>query len=101
MMPHVELGNTILSRRQKLKSLIEQAKITLGGNKQLKIYGTLQCKSGKRMKMQNRVFFVSEKEATHRGYRPCGHCMQREYQNWKKGLIRIAISFKISFVLGV
>ena len=101
MMPHVELGNTILSRSRKLKLLIEQGKITLGGNKQLKIYGTLQCKSGKRMKMQNRVFFVSEKEATRRGYRPCGHCMKSEYQNWKKGLIRIAISFKIFFVLGV
>ncbi len=101
MMHHIELGNTILSRRRKLKLLIEQGKITLGGNKQLKIYGTLQCKSGKRMKMQNRVFFVSEKETTRRGYRPCGHCMKREYQNWKKGLIRIAISFKIFFVLGV
>jgi len=101
MMPQVELGNTILSRRQKLKSLIEQGKITLGGNKQLKIYGTLQCKSGKRMKMQNRMFFVSKKEAIHWGYRPCGHCMKREYQNWRNGLIRIAISFKIFFVLGV
>jgi len=101
MMPHVELGNTILSRRRKLKLLIEQGKITLGGNKQLKIYGTLQCKSGKRMKIQNRMFFVSEKEATHRGYRPCGHCMKSEYQKWKNGLIRIAISFKIFFVLGV
>ncbi len=97
MMPHIELGNTIHSRRQKLKSLIEQGKITLGGNKQLKIYGTLQCKSGKRMKMQNRLFFVSEKEAIHWGYRPCGHCMKSEYQNWKNGLIRIAISFKNFF----
>jgi methylphosphotriester-DNA--protein-cysteine methyltransferase len=87
MMPHVELGNIILSRRQELKSLIEQGKINLGGNKQLKIYGTLQCKFGKKMKMQNRVFFVSEKEATHRGYRPCGHCMKSEYQKWKNGLI--------------
>ena len=101
MMHHIELGNTILSRRRKLKLLIEQGKITLGGNKHLKIYGTLQCKSGRRMKMQNRVFFVSEKEATYRGYRPCGHCMKSEYQKWKKGLIRIAISFKIFFVLGV
>lgn len=36
MMHHIELGNTILSRRRKLKLLIEQGKITLGGNKQLK-----------------------------------------------------------------
>ncbi len=83
MMHHIELGNTILSRRRKLKLLIEQGKITLGGNKQLKIYGTLQCKSGKRMKMQNRVFFVSEKEATRRGYRPCGHCMKSDIKTGK------------------
>lgn len=57
--------------------------ITLAGNRQLKIYGTLQCRSGKRMKIENRVFFVSEKEAITHGYRPCGHCMKGKYQKWK------------------
>ncbi|MEO5783283.1 MAG: Ada metal-binding domain-containing protein [Ginsengibacter sp.] len=56
--------------------------ICYGGNKRLKIYGTLQCKSGKRMKKENRVFFVSEKEAIKNGFRPCGHCMKTAYQKW-------------------
>jgi len=88
MLHHLELGNTIFSRRRKLKSLIAKDEITLGGNKQLKIYGTLQCKSGKRMKIQNRVFFVSKEEAINQGYRPCGHCMKSEYQKWKMDLFK-------------
>ena len=75
MFHHPELG------KQKLKPLIEKGEIVFGGNKQLKIYGTLSCKSGKRMKIENRVFFDSEKEAINLGYRPCGHCMKTEYQN--------------------
>ena len=85
MFHHIELGKTIFSRKRKLKSLIEKGQIVLGGNKQLKIYGTLSCKSGKRMKTENRVFFSSEKEAIGQGYRPCGHCMKSEYQKWKDG----------------
>ncbi len=81
MVHHIELSNMIFSRSRKLKSLIEQGKVTLGGNKQLKIYGTLQCKSGKRMKKENRVFFISEEEAISYGYRPCGHCLKIKYQN--------------------
>jgi len=87
MFHHIELGKTIFSRKRKLKSLIENGKIVLGGNKQLKIYGTLSCKSGKRMKTENRVFFSSEKEAISYGYRPCGHCMKSKYQKWKDGFI--------------
>lgn len=40
-----------------LRSLIRQGKINFGGNRKLKIYGLLKCKSGKRMKKENRVFF--------------------------------------------
>jgi len=36
------------------------------------------------MKKENRVFFKSEKEAIDKGYKPCGHCMREEYQNWKE-----------------
>lgn len=79
MLYHVDLG------KKKLKSLIENGDITLGGNKQLKIYGTLSCRSGKRMKKENRVFFSSEKEAITLGYRPCGHCLITEYKKWKEG----------------
>jgi len=70
--------------KQKLKWLIKNGKIILGGNKRLKIYGTLSCNSGKRMKVKNRVFFCSEKEAINEGYRPCGHCMKSKYLKWKK-----------------
>lgn len=58
-----------------LKSLIRAKKVLYAGNKNLKIYGTLQCGSGKRMKKSNRVFFESEKEAISNGYRPCGNCL--------------------------
>lgn len=70
-----------------LRSKIKQQEICFGGNKKLKIYGLLNCKSGKRMKRENRVFFLTENEATENGFRPCGHCMKTEYKNWKNGLI--------------
>ena len=62
---------------------IKRKEITLGGNRRLKIYGTLHCKSGKRMKTQNRVFFKSEKEAKENHYRPCGHCMKNKLKLWQ------------------
>ncbi|MEP7141948.1 MAG: Ada metal-binding domain-containing protein [Ferruginibacter sp.] len=82
MFHHIELGKPVFSRKRKLKALIEKGEIILGGNRQLKIYGTLSCKSGKRMKIENRVFFGSEKEAIEHGYRPCGNCMRNRYQKW-------------------
>jgi hypothetical protein len=66
-----------------VRMLIRQQKIAFAGNRQLKIYGTLQCKSGKRMNKQNRVFFTSEHEAGSSGYRPCGHCLREAYKKWK------------------
>jgi methylphosphotriester-DNA--protein-cysteine methyltransferase len=66
---------------------IKNSEICVGGNQKLKIYGTLKCGSGKRMKRENRVFFSSEKEAIQNGFRPCGHCMKTEYLKWKNGLI--------------
>jgi len=68
----------------KLALLIRKGDIRFGGNKPLKIYGTLSCKPGKRMKKENRVFFKSQEEAIDEGYRPCGHCMSNEYRTWKK-----------------
>lgn len=65
-----------------LRIKIQKNEICLGGNEKLKIYGTLHCRSGKRMKRENRVFFASEQEAIQLGYRPCGHCMKSEYQKW-------------------
>ena len=81
MIKHCEISYSDL--RNKFKN----AEICFGGNRKLKIYGTLKCPSGKRMKRENRVFFLSEHEAIQNGFRPCGHCMKTEYQNWKNGLI--------------
>jgi len=65
------------------KSLVKKGEIVLAGNRKLKIYGTLHCTSGKRLKVKNRMFFASEQEAIAAGYRPCGHCMKNVYQQWK------------------
>jgi methylphosphotriester-DNA--protein-cysteine methyltransferase len=64
--------------------LLRAGGITFAGYKRRKIYGTLRCKSGKRMNMANRVFFTSEEEALHAGYRPCARCMSSEYRVWKE-----------------
>ena len=62
---------------------IKSGRIKLAGNKKLKIYGTLTCSSGKRMHKRNRVFFEIESEAIAAGYRPCGHCLNSQYREWK------------------
>lgn len=73
---------------RELHHSIRHGAITLAGNKQLKIYGTLKCGSGKKMKRSNRVFFASANEAIDLGYRPCGHCMRKQYKDWKDGFIQ-------------
>jgi methylphosphotriester-DNA--protein-cysteine methyltransferase len=83
MILHAELGNTAFKRSRQLKTLIDSDDIHFAGNRKLKIFGTLNCTSGKRMKVENRVFFVSKKEAISEGYRPCGHCMRDAYFKWK------------------
>ncbi|MGN8070759.1 Ada metal-binding domain-containing protein [Mucilaginibacter sp. SG564] len=83
MIRHLELGYKAFTRSRKLKQLLDAKQIWFGGNARLKIYGTMNCGSGKRMKPENRVFFTSEAEARSLGYRPCGHCMRAEYQRWK------------------
>jgi methylphosphotriester-DNA--protein-cysteine methyltransferase len=78
MLHHSEVSSV------QLKSLIRSRKISLAGNRSLKIYGLLSCSSGKRMKKENRVFFQSNVEAKQHGYRPCGHCLRDEYRKWKE-----------------
>lgn len=61
----------------------------LGGNKKLKIYGKLDCKSAlnwldKGYYAETRVFFENEDVAKELGYRPCGVCMKKEYKIWKQ-----------------
>ena len=84
MIDHLGLGDKPLTRSRALYKLIAAGQIKLGGNKKLKIYGTLNCASGKRMRVENRVFFKNEEEATSCGYRPCGNCLAAEYKIWKK-----------------
>ncbi|TPN86823.1 Ada metal-binding domain-containing protein [Aquimarina algicola] len=81
MIKHIDIDDVALHQK------IKQKEIVYGGNHNLKIYGTLQCKSGKRMKRENRVFFKTIEQAKKNGYRPCGHCLRADYKNWKNGLV--------------
>ncbi|HTK18114.1 MAG TPA: Ada metal-binding domain-containing protein [Mucilaginibacter sp.] len=83
MIRHLEVGDTAFKRSRRLKALIDSSEVQFGGNAGLKIYGTLDCSSGKRMKVETRIFFKSAEEAVTSGYRPCGHCMRKEYLRWK------------------
>jgi methylphosphotriester-DNA--protein-cysteine methyltransferase len=83
MIQHTSLGDNAFKRSRQLKTLLGKNEITFAGNLRLKIYGTLHCTSGKRMKVQNRVFFSCEAEAIGLGYRPCGHCVPGAYKKWK------------------
>lgn len=84
MIQHKDLGNSSFKRARALWDKIQYEEVTLGGNKKLKIYGRLDCRAGKRMKVENRVFFKSETEAIDIGYRPCSVCMRDEYLLWKE-----------------
>lgn len=83
MILHITIAITSADVKKCIRSLIKSGEILWAANRQLKIYGTLNCKSGKRMAIQNRVFFSSEAEAIANGYRPCGHCMKEKYKLWK------------------
>lgn len=80
MILHIDYTGT------QVRSAIKASRICYGGNSKLKIYGRLDCKSGKRLKKANRVFFSSMNEAKENGYRPCGNCMRQEYLQWKEGI---------------
>jgi len=85
MISHNEIGPGGFATSRELKRMIDEREITMGGNRNLKIYGLLSCGSGKRMKRSNRVFFADEHDALTHGYRPCGHCMREAYLKWKSG----------------
>ena len=80
MIEHTALGKSNEEQKKNLTSLIRSKTINLGGYKRAKIYGLLSCKSGKRMKTANRVFFKDEQEAIREGYRPCGACLPDKYK---------------------
>ena len=66
-----------------LRRLIITSHIRYGGNMRLRVYGRLDCSSGKRMKRSSRVFFGDAAEAREAGFRPCGHCLRDDYARWK------------------
>lgn len=84
MINHIDLGRNVEERKKAVGYLIRNGEIKFGGYRKAKIYGLLTCSSGKRMKVENRVFFKDEAEALTNGYRPCGHCMKEKYEQWKK-----------------
>lgn len=84
---HSEIGTTPFQRSKRLLYLLRNSEVSLAGNAALRIYGTLNCKSGKRLKPENRIFFKDEAEALSMNYRPCGHCMRETYRKWKQSNI--------------
>lgn len=86
MIRHKDLGGKPFVRAKALWMKIRRKEIALGGNRRLKIYGQLDCRAGKRVKLENRVFFENETEAINSGYRPCAVCMKKEYLLWKESL---------------
>ncbi len=83
MLPPVDIDITLFKGKRMLHHFLETNHITMAGNRNLKIYGSLKCRSGKRMLSKNRVFFANEQDAVDNGYRPCGHCLPESYKTWK------------------
>jgi methylphosphotriester-DNA--protein-cysteine methyltransferase len=83
MIRHTDLGGTRFARLRALTVFVKNGEITLGGHRPGKIYGRLNCRAGKRMKPENRVFFRDETEAIKHGYRPCAVCLAEQYRFWK------------------
>lgn len=75
----------------KLYKILKDGKITespipgtFAGYKKGKIFGNLECKSGMRMKKENRVFFHSMEDAISEGYRPCKNCKPMNEKDFEK-----------------
>ena len=62
----------------------------LGGNRDNRTYGEMDCKSAlswisKGHYVKQRVFFHSEEDAIACGFRPCGTCMKDKFKIWNEG----------------
>jgi hypothetical protein len=68
---------------QQLRRLIKTGQIACAGHGPARIFGRLDCRSGKRMHRRNRVFFIDPGEALAQGFRPCGHCLPLAYRQWR------------------
>lgn len=67
-----------------LHQALKQGSLTFAGHRSARIFGRLDCASGKRMKREERVFFADAAEALALGFRPCGRCMKDAYAQWKR-----------------
>lgn len=65
---------------------------TLAGYRPRKIFGRLDCKSGMRMRKENRVFFHTLEDAVRQGYRPCNNCKPIDEGDFEK--IRHMVPYK-------
>ena len=72
---------TILKNGEKIKSIIPGK---YAGWAPGKIFGRLDCKSGIRMKKENRVFFHKLEDAVKQGYRPCRNCVPIDEKDFEK-----------------
>ena len=77
------LGLTRFAQLRVLVGMVRSGTVTLGGNGPGRIYGRLDCRAGKRMKLVNRVFFRDQAEALAQGFRPCAVCLPEEYEKYK------------------
>lgn len=71
----------ILKRGKIIESEIPGA---LAGYKIDKIFGRLDCKSGMKMKKENRVFFHTLEDAVMGGYRPCKNCKPIDEEDFER-----------------
>jgi methylphosphotriester-DNA--protein-cysteine methyltransferase len=72
---------TILKNGKLIKSSISGE---YAGYVPRKIFGCLNCKTGMRMKKENRVFFHSLEDAVMEGYRPCKNCKPMDGKDFEK-----------------
>lgn len=77
----LEKTGVVMSQEFKIYKILKDGEITesktpgrYAGWRPGKIFGRLDCASGKQMKKENRVFFHTWEEAVAQGYRPCKNC---------------------------
>ncbi|PTX09526.1 Ada metal-binding domain-containing protein [Sphingobacterium faecium] len=87
MIQNIELGDTALDRIVAVNGLVKRGMIKFSGDSRSNIYGLINCASGRRTRIKNRVFFKDEKEALDEGYRPCSHCLNEKYRKWKEATL--------------
>lgn len=81
MIYHLQMSDS------ELRNKIRRGVICFAGHQKFKTYGTLRCKSGKRMLQNNRVFLTSIERAVDHVFRPRGPRLPLACKKWKHGLV--------------